>query len=159
MCPCTPSPSRAYSAEGRRPSTGPEKRSAPRAGQRLGGASRQPRAAASAESEGPSSPITRRERVCVSWWGGLLHDLSNPVLCHDTPPPGRSLKKSADCSAITLRSESPEEICPAILRANASEDSNPMFSTHASLPIGGGSHVRQSAAAVGDRAVSQSVCH
>src|SRR5713101_5685941 len=31
------SPPRAYSAEGRRPSTGPEKRSAPRAGQRLGG--------------------------------------------------------------------------------------------------------------------------
>ena len=30
--------SRADSAEGRRPSTGPEKRSAPRAGQRLGGA-------------------------------------------------------------------------------------------------------------------------
>jgi len=29
--------SRAYSAEGRRPSTGPEKRSAPRAGRRLGG--------------------------------------------------------------------------------------------------------------------------
>jgi hypothetical protein len=31
-------PPRAYSAEGRRPSTGPEKRSAPRAGQRLRGA-------------------------------------------------------------------------------------------------------------------------
>src|SRR5258708_38555424 len=31
-------PSRANSAEGRRPSTGPEKRSAPRAGQRLDGA-------------------------------------------------------------------------------------------------------------------------
>ena len=31
-------PSRADSAEGRRPSTGPEKRSAPRAGQRLDGA-------------------------------------------------------------------------------------------------------------------------
>jgi hypothetical protein len=30
-------PTRAYSAEGRRPSTGPEKRSAPRAGQRVGG--------------------------------------------------------------------------------------------------------------------------
>src|SRR5919199_2052368 len=72
-------PPRANSAKGRRPSTGPEKRSAPRAGQRLGGASRQPRAAASAESEGPSLPITRRERVCVSWRGGVRHDLS--VLC------------------------------------------------------------------------------
>ena len=32
-----PRQSRAYSAKGRRPSTGPEKRSAPRAGQRLRG--------------------------------------------------------------------------------------------------------------------------
>src|SRR5262245_28504213 len=70
---------------GARPSTGPEKRSAPRAGPRLGGLSRPPRAAASAESEGPSSPLTRRERACVGvgccltaldralysfWWGG-----------------------------------------------------------------------------------------
>src|SRR5262245_53189651 len=46
--------------KGARPSTGPEKRSAPRAGPRLGGLSRPPRAAASAESEGPSSPLTRR---------------------------------------------------------------------------------------------------
>ena len=33
----SPTPSRANSAKGRRPSTGPEKRSAPRAAQRLGG--------------------------------------------------------------------------------------------------------------------------
>ena len=38
---------------GARPSTGPEKRSAPRAGQRLVGIVRQPLEAASAESEGP----------------------------------------------------------------------------------------------------------
>src|SRR5215475_13473565 len=91
-------PSRAYSAKGARPSTGPEKRSAPRAGPRLGGLSRPPRAAASAESEGPSSPLTRRERACVGvgrcliapacapysfWWGGR-RQASLPL------PPGRS---------------------------------------------------------------------
>ena len=76
------SPSRADSAEGRRPSTGPEKRSAPRAGQRLRGASRQPRAAASAESEGPFLPIVRRERGCVSW--GAVCFTPSPALCSAT---------------------------------------------------------------------------
>jgi transposase IS116/IS110/IS902 family protein len=38
--------------------------------------SRQTLEAASAESEGPSSPIVMRERVCVSWWGGFRHNLS-----------------------------------------------------------------------------------
>jgi hypothetical protein len=66
----TGTPSRANSAEGRRPSTGPEKRSALRAGQQLCGGSRQLQEAASAESEGPFLPVIRRERVCVSWgWG------------------------------------------------------------------------------------------
>src|SRR2546425_7317723 len=41
--------------------------------------SRQPLAAASAESEGPFWPINRRERVCVSWGGGFIHALSSPV--------------------------------------------------------------------------------
>src|SRR5215831_17974307 len=77
---------------GARPSTGPEKRSAPRAGPRLDGVSRPPRAAASAESEGPSSPLTRRERACVgvgrcliaadcaphSFWGGGRRRASLP---------------------------------------------------------------------------------
>src|SRR5262245_37682293 len=84
---------------GARPSTGPEKRSAPRAGPRLGGLSRPPRAAASAESEGPSSPLTRRERACVGvgrcltapdcalysfWWGGRRR-ASLPETCHLSP--------------------------------------------------------------------------
>src|SRR5262245_9706292 len=50
---------------------------------------RQPLEAASAESEGPSSPIARRGRGCVSWWGGdVSSSLFSPVLCHDAPPPG-----------------------------------------------------------------------
>src|SRR5262245_48464872 len=81
---------------GARPSTGPEKRSAPRAGPRLGGLSRPPRAAASAESEDPSSPLTRRERACVgvgrclialdcapySFWGGGRRRASLPDRPH-----------------------------------------------------------------------------
>src|SRR5262245_25467972 len=78
-------PPRAYSAKGRTPEH--RAREAQRAACRsaAGRHSRPPRAAASAESEGPSSPLTRRERACVGvgrcltapacapysfWWGG-----------------------------------------------------------------------------------------
>ena len=44
--------------------------------------SRQPLEAASAESEGPQSPISRRERVCVSWGAGFF--TFSPALCCDT---------------------------------------------------------------------------
>src|SRR5262245_51586790 len=86
---------RAYSAKGRTPEH--RAREAQRAACRsaAGRRSRPPRAAASAESEGPSSPLTRRERACVGvgrcltapdcalysfWWDGRRRaSLPSPV--------------------------------------------------------------------------------
>ena len=73
---------RAYRVEGRAPEHRP--REAQRAACRSAAArrSRQPRAAASAESEGPVSPVSGRERVCVSWGAGFF--TFSPAPCCDT---------------------------------------------------------------------------
>jgi integrase len=61
----------------------------------------------------------------------------------------RSLKKSADCSTITLRSSAPAELSSPLQRAKAVED-NALLSTLAFLSISMGPPLRQAGAAAGD---------
>src|SRR5712692_10076395 len=65
--------------------------------------SRQPLEAASAESEGPFWPISRRERVCVFWGAGFF--TSSPAPCCDTLliPPGDDFSKSSMLTASCQR--------------------------------------------------------
>src|SRR5262245_58994220 len=73
-------PPRAYSAEGRTPEH--RSREAQRAARRsaAGRRSRPPLAAASAESEGPKSPIIRRERA--AGFGGRVVRTAPPLRCN-----------------------------------------------------------------------------
>src|SRR5262245_25717034 len=76
-------PSRAYSAEGRTPEH--RSREAQRAACRsaAGRRSRPPLAAASAESEGPKSPIIRRERA-AGFGGDRIVRTAPPLRCNTT---------------------------------------------------------------------------
>src|SRR5215510_6574146 len=76
-------PPRAYSAKGRTPEH--RAREAQRAACRsaAGRRSRPPRAAASAESEGPNSPIIRRERA-AGFGGGASVRTTPPLRCSTT---------------------------------------------------------------------------
>src|SRR5215470_19255971 len=76
-------PARAYSAEGRTPEH--RSREAQRAACRSAAArrSRQPLEAASAESEGPKSPIIRRERA-AGFGGGAKVNTALPLRCTTT---------------------------------------------------------------------------
>src|SRR5215510_4588878 len=81
--PFTGLPSRAYSAEGRTPEH--RSREAQRAACRsaAGRRSRPPLAAASAESEGPKSPIIRRERA-AGFGGDRIVRTAPPLRCNTT---------------------------------------------------------------------------